>query len=156
MQWNCDNQWETILLNICWFCWFKSVRLHCSASSWRKTMLSNGWKWHPVMSLVRVCCLKWLKAYKQTTKKWMDIIIFICNTPFLGNFIRYGSTSDTRGLYTSIDCLPVCRVASMNVTAILARRGNSLAREQDYVCSIDNNLRPYCLQIYAGRWSEHW
>jgi len=39
----------------------------------------------------------------------------------------------------------------MNVTAVLAKRGNSFAREEDYVCSVDNNLQPYCLQMYAGK-----
>ena len=71
--------------------------------------------------------------------------IFLCPS-----FKRYGVTSDSRGIYTSIECLPVCRVGSMNVTAVLGKRGNSFVREEDYVCGVDNNLQPYCLQMYAG------
>lgn len=77
-----------------------------------------------------------------------SLFYLICLVTF--STFRYGVTSDSRGIYTSVECLPVCRVGSMNVTAILARRGNSFVREEDYACSVDNNLQPYCLQMHAG------
>lgn len=64
---------------------------------------------------------------------------------------RFGATIDDRLVSSSIKCLPEnCRVASMNVTAILALRGNSFVEEEDYLNAVDNNLRPYHLQMHAG------
>ena len=65
--------------------------------------------------------------------------------------IRFGGTIDSRRISSSIQCLPeACRVASMNVTAILAIRGNSYVEAQDYLNSLDNKFRLYHIQMHAG------
>ena len=65
--------------------------------------------------------------------------------------MRYGAAIDDDGVKGYIKCLPMdCQVASWNVSALLAFSGLSHVPSQDYLLAVDNKLRPYHIQSYAG------
>ena len=65
---------------------------------------------------------------------------------------RYNSTITENGLFTTIQCLPDDGglIDSHNASVLLAKRGQAYVRRDDQLVGIDNKLRPYHYQTYAG------
>ena len=64
---------------------------------------------------------------------------------------RYDAEIDDNGIDGSVECLPTDpRVSSQIMTVVLAKRGLSYIDPEDYLLSIDVNLKPYVFQIHPG------
>jgi hypothetical protein len=67
-------------------------------------------------------------------------------------FCRYAAGIDENGINGFLECIPTDpRVSSQIMTAVLARRGLSCISPEDYLMSLDVNLKPYVFQIHPGK-----
>ena len=85
-----------------------------------------------------------------TTDLWR-LAIYVSFSSSSSLSCRYGSEISSNGITGSITCLPMEQsISSRNVTAVTAYRGNSYVKTEDNLLSVDNNFRPYIIQMHPS------